>query len=178
MTDGRLPLIGVGGVATPSRPTPRSAPAPRPSSSTPPSSTRASASSRASSPASTACSPATASPPSPRRSAPAAASGWPVEAPCSYRAVPGGSRGAGEGPPRAARAPLRHGSARAQADGRRDRARECGQTALRAPIPRVGGEWFRPPPARSRVNLRSRPSFRMAALWALSIRVPYRPSGC
>ena len=30
MTDGRLPLIGVGGVAhAPSRPTPRSAPAPR-----------------------------------------------------------------------------------------------------------------------------------------------------
>ena len=145
MTEGRLPLIGVGGVAhRPSRPTPRSAPAPRPCSSTPPSSTTASASSRASSPASTACSPATASPPSPRPSAPAAASGWPVEAPAPI----GQCRGGRGGPARAPLGPLARRSDM-EAQGRRPTAAgtepaNCGRAALRAPIPRVGGEWLRP----------------------------------
>ncbi len=57
-----------------------------------------------------------------------------------YRAVPGGSRGAGEGPPRAdpraARVQGRKG-----AGGRPwGRARACGRTALKAPTPRPGLE--------------------------------------
>ena len=58
----------------------------------------------------------------------------------SYRAVPGGSRGAGEGPPRATRAPLGGRGTRAPVLGLRDRARERGRTALKAPVPRVGLE--------------------------------------
>ena len=50
----------------------------------------------------------------------------------------GGSRGAGEGPPRVARAPLRRRGARAPLAALRDRARACGRTALKAPHTRAG----------------------------------------
>ena len=44
---------------------------------------------------------------------------------------------------------------------------------------RIPAEWFGPvAPARSCVNLRSRPLHRMAGFHTLSIRVPYRPSRC
>ena len=68
-----------------------------------------------------------------------------------YRAVPGvegGRRGPPSGRPRAARGP----GARAQVSGLRDRARACGRTALKAPLPRLGltGREQLPTPRRRR----------------------------
>jgi hypothetical protein len=54
---------------------------------------------------------------------------------CSYRAVPGGSRGAGEGPPRAARPASGRGAQGRRPPASGTRARACGRTALKAPTP-------------------------------------------
>ena len=98
-------------------------PTPPPATATPPPATTPSAPRRATPPASPAASPATRRPCAPTRASDAgSASPTPGQAAGPlplppYRAVPGGSRGAGEGPPRAARAPAGNKGARAQAVG-------------------------------------------------------------